>query len=90
MAGRCCRLIISKRNVVPDLHSPPFKFHQHGESISPISDLFPHLSKCADDLAVIRSMYAELPIHEMMLMLMNTGHSRLVSKFQFLVELGDG
>ena len=28
--------------------------------------------------AVIRSMYAELPSHEMMLLLMNTGHSRLV------------
>lgn len=56
----------------------PFEFKQHGESGLPISDLFPHLSKCADELAVIRSMYAELPSHEMMLMLMNTGHSRLV------------
>jgi hypothetical protein len=56
----------------------PFKFERHGESGIPISDLFPHLSKCADELVVIRSMYAELPSHEMMLMLMNTGHSRLV------------
>jgi hypothetical protein len=56
----------------------PFKFQQHGESGIAISDLFPHLAKCADDMAVIRSMYAELPSHEMMLMLMNTGHSRLV------------
>ena len=56
----------------------PFTFAQHGESGIPISDLFPHLSKCADELVVIRSMYAELPSHEMMLLLMNTGHSRLV------------
>ncbi len=56
----------------------PFKFQQHGESGIPISDLFPHLSQCADELAVIRSMHAELPSHEMMLMLMNSGHSRLV------------
>ena len=56
----------------------PFQFKQHGESGIPISDLFPKLSACADELAVIRSMYAELPSHEMMLMLMNTGHSRLV------------
>lgn len=56
----------------------PFTFQQHGESGIPISDLFPHLSKCADDMAVVRSMHAELPSHEMMLMLMNTGHSRLV------------
>ncbi len=56
----------------------PFAFQQHGQSGIPISDLFPHLSKCADELAVVRSMFAELPSHEMMLMLMNTGHSRLI------------
>ena len=56
----------------------PFTFRQHGQSGIPISDLFPHLSKCADDLCVIRSMYAELPSHEMSLMLMNTGDQRLV------------
>ena len=53
-------------------------FKQHGQCGMPISDLFPRVAECADDLAVIRSMYAELPSHEMMLMLMNTGHSRLV------------
>ncbi len=56
----------------------PFEFKQHGESGIPISDLFPHLAKCADDLAVIRSMHVELPSHEMSLMLMNTGDMRLV------------
>ncbi len=56
----------------------PFKFRRHGESGIPISDLFPQLSRCADELAVIRSMYAELPSHEMSLMLMNTGDQRLV------------
>lgn len=56
----------------------PFSFQQHGQSGIPISDLFPHLATCADELAVIRSMYAELPSHEMSLMLMNTGDQRLV------------
>ena len=56
----------------------PFKFKQHGESGLPISDIFPHLAKCADELVVVRSMYAELPSHEMSLMLMNTGDQRLV------------
>jgi len=56
----------------------PFEFSQHGQSGIPISDLFPHLAKCADDLAVIRSMHVELPSHEMSLMLMNTGDMRLV------------
>lgn len=56
----------------------PFDFREHGQSGIPISDLFPQLSRCADRLAVIRSMQAELPSHEMSLMLMNSGHQRLV------------
>ena len=56
----------------------PFTFRNHGQSGIPISDIFPHLSQCADELAVIRSMYAELPSHELSLMLMNTGDQRQV------------
>ena len=56
----------------------PFSFARHGVSGIPVSDLFPHLSRCVDELAVIRSMYAELPSHELSLMLMNTGTQRLV------------
>lgn len=56
----------------------PFEFQEHGQSGIPISDLFPHLSRHADKLAVIRSMYAELPSHELSLMLMNSGDQRLV------------
>jgi hypothetical protein len=56
----------------------PFKFKRHGESGIPISEIFPHLSTCADDIAVVRSMHAELPNHEMSLMLMNSGDQRLV------------
>src|SRR5690606_15817686 len=56
----------------------PFTFKQYGESGIPVSDIFPNLAKCVDEMAVIRSMYAELPNHEMSLMLMNTGDQRLV------------
>jgi len=56
----------------------PFKFKKYGESGIPVSEIFPHLSKCVDDMAVVRSMHAELPNHEMSLMLMNTGDQRLV------------
>ncbi len=56
----------------------PFEFKQHGQSGIPISDIFPHLSRCADKMAVIRSMYAELPSHELSLMLMNSGDQRQV------------
>ncbi|MDP1561462.1 MAG: DUF1501 domain-containing protein [Pirellulaceae bacterium] len=56
----------------------PFQFEPHGESGIPMSDLFPHLAKCVDEMTIIRSMHAELPSHEMSLMLMNTGDQRLV------------
>lgn len=51
----------------------PFKFSRHGSSGLDISELFPNLARCADDLAVIRSMKADVPNHEPSLMLMNCG-----------------
>jgi hypothetical protein len=41
----------------------PWKFSQHGESGIPISELFPHVAKHADKLAVVRSMTSEFPEH---------------------------
>jgi hypothetical protein len=34
----------------------PWEFKRRGESGLPVSELFPHIAGCADDLAVIRSM----------------------------------
>ena len=56
----------------------PFQFEKHGDSGIPVSDIFPRLAECVDEMTVVRSMYAELPSHEMSLMLMNTGDQRLV------------
>src|SRR5881398_59393 len=39
----------------------PWKFRRRGKSGLPVSDLFPHLASCADELAVVRSMKADLP-----------------------------
>lgn len=41
----------------------PWKFEQHGESGLPISELFPHIAKHADSLAVIRSMTSKFSEH---------------------------
>ncbi len=38
-------------------------FKQHGQSGLEISELYPHLATCADDLAVIRSCYSESFVH---------------------------
>src|SRR5437016_824505 len=42
----------------------PFRFSRHGQSGIEVSDIFPHVAQCADDLCVIRSMYADVPNHE--------------------------
>ena len=59
-------------------YKSPFTFKKHGQSGLPVSDLFPHVAKHADDLCVIRSMRADVPNHEPSLMLMNCGEGRLV------------
>jgi hypothetical protein len=54
----------------------PFEFQPQGESGILMSDLFPHLAKCADDLCVVRSMHTDTPNHEPGLLLMHSGHQQ--------------
>ncbi len=39
----------------------PWKFKQYGQCGRWVSDLFPHVAQCVDDLAFIRSMWHEVP-----------------------------
>ncbi|WP_228691187.1 DUF1501 domain-containing protein [Lunatimonas sp.] len=41
----------------------PWKFKQYGECGMPVSELFPHIATCVDDLALIRSMVSNFPEH---------------------------
>ncbi len=52
----------------------PWKFHNYGQSGIPVSDLFPHVARCVDDLAVIRSMTANFPEHTNANYFLHTGH----------------
>src|SRR4051812_34446918 len=56
----------------------PFQFHKHGQSGIEVSELFPNVAKCIDDIAVIRSMHADVPNHEPSLLLMNCDEARLI------------
>jgi hypothetical protein len=56
---------------------PKFAFKQYGQCGKYVSDLFPHIGSCVDDIAFIHSMYAESPIHGSGLLMMNSG--RLLS-----------
>jgi hypothetical protein len=53
----------------------PFKFRPYGESGIEVSEIFSKTARHIDDIAVIRSMHAQVPNHEPSLMLMNCGDS---------------
>jgi hypothetical protein len=52
---------------------PKWKFKQYGECGKYVSDLFPNLGTCVDDMAFLHSMYAESPIHGSAMLMMNSG-----------------
>lgn len=52
----------------------PWKFKQHGESGTPVSELFPHVAKHVDDLAVIRSMTSNFSEHTNANYFLHTGN----------------
>ncbi len=55
----------------------PFKFKRYGESGIEVSSLFEKTAEHIDEIAVIRSTFADVPNHEPSLMLMNCGEGRL-------------
>lgn len=55
------------------LRKNDWEFRQHGESGLWISDLFPHIAGCADELTVIRSMVADSANHTPATFQANTG-----------------
>ncbi|MEX2560872.1 MAG: DUF1501 domain-containing protein [Pirellulales bacterium] len=56
----------------------PFKFQRYGQSGIEVSEIFPRVAESIDEIALVRSMHADVPNHEPSLMLMNCGESRLV------------
>ncbi len=52
---------------------PKWKFEQYGQCGKYVSDLFPHMATCVDDIAFIHSMYADSPIHGSAMLMMNSG-----------------
>ncbi len=53
----------------------PFAFNRYGKSGIEVSELFAQTAHYVDDIAVVRSMVAQVPNHEPSLMLMNCGDS---------------
>ncbi len=51
----------------------PFSFKQYGQSGQWVSEIFPNLANHVDDIAFIKSMTADSPIHGSAMLQMNTG-----------------
>jgi Protein of unknown function (DUF1501) len=52
---------------------PKWQFKQYGQCGKYVSDLFPHVGGCVDDIAFLHSLYAESPIHGSAMLMMNSG-----------------
>jgi hypothetical protein len=61
------------RTQTGNLLASPWKFAKHGQSGIEVSELFPQLATCVDDLCVIRSMVADNINHTGANLQMNTG-----------------
>jgi hypothetical protein len=50
-------------NIGDKVLGSPFEFRQYGQSGAPVSELFPHVAGCVDDLTIVRSMVSDHSEH---------------------------
>jgi Protein of unknown function (DUF1501) len=62
-----------ERTKTGNLLQSPWTFKRYGQSGTAVSELFPHISTCVDDMCVIRSMVADNINHNGACLQMNTG-----------------
>src|SRR5262249_51799727 len=63
-------------NNVGTVLQSPWKFRQYGQSGIPVSDLFPHVAGCVDDLCIIRSMVSNFSEHTSANYFLHSGHGQ--------------
>jgi hypothetical protein len=61
-------------NISDKVLRSPFTFKQYGQSGAPVSELFPHVATCVDDLTIIRSMVADHSEHTAANYFMHSGN----------------
>jgi Protein of unknown function (DUF1501) len=60
-------------NNVGKVMASPWKFKRHGECGQWVSELFPHVARCVDDLALVRSLTSKFPEHTSANYFLHTG-----------------
>ena len=63
-------------NNVGSVLKSPWRFRRYGESGIPVSDLFPHVATCVDDLAIVRSMVSNFSEHTNANFFLHSGHGQ--------------
>src|SRR6059058_4940147 len=61
------------RNMSGTLMGSQYSFAKYGASGIDVSELYPEVAGCIDDICVIRSMHTDIPNHEPALLMMNSG-----------------
>jgi hypothetical protein len=56
----------------------PWKFQQYGQSGLPVSELFPQVARCVDDLCIMRSLHGTNPAHGGAALKLHTGSDNFV------------
>ncbi len=64
----------SLRNTKGGLMPSPFGFRRYGQSGKWVSDIFPHVAGCVDDICFVHSMHTDVPEHASAILMMNLGH----------------
>lgn len=65
-------------NGTGNLLKSPWKFQRHGQSGSWVSELFPHVAGCVDDLCFVHSLHGTNPAHGGALLKLHTGSDNFV------------
>jgi len=61
-----------------NLLASPWKFRKHGQSGIEVSELFPHVARCVDDLCILNSVHGTNPAHGGALLKLHTGSDTFV------------
>jgi hypothetical protein len=61
-----------------ELLKSPWSFKQYGQSGLPVSELFPNVARCVDDLCIIRSLHGTNAAHGGALLKLHTGSDNFV------------
>lgn len=65
--------VLSHERQVGGVMMSPFSFKKYGQSGAEVSEIWPHLAECVDDICFVKSVYTEIPNHEPALRMANTG-----------------